>query len=54
MVVFSGNWLSDSFNDAVVRRLICNYCFDYVSLPISNEPDRQCRRPRARHGVITR
>jgi DNA-binding NtrC family response regulator len=27
----------DQLNDAMVRRLIRNYCFDYVTLPIANE-----------------
>ena len=37
--------------DAAVRRLIRDYCFDYVTLPSSERPHRRCRRPCIRHGV---
>ncbi|WP_327384577.1 VpsR-related response regulator, partial [Caballeronia choica] len=29
--------IRNKFNDAVTRRLIRDYCFDYVTLPTSNE-----------------
>ncbi|SAL07372.1 sigma-54 dependent transcription regulator [Caballeronia arationis] len=41
----------EQFNDAVVRGLIRNYCFDYVTLPTSNE--RIANAVGHAHGMVT-